>query len=240
MKEGFNQPGYIREVRATLLLLLGVACWLLHAGKVIGASTIELGTASGKPGSVVRIPVRLHGDSPVVAGQFEITTDSPYILVDPPEIGAGNTSHRLLSSSTSAASRKLVIYSVSNVALRDGVVAWLPVRLLANSPDVRAALSITNVSLTTRTATAVSPVFSLAGAVDISGVGFERILRQPEGPVEIELFGREDHTYVVQAASSPSEAWSNISTNTITNGVIRVVDSSAGSGTRFYRLLSIP
>jgi hypothetical protein len=206
----------------------------------LGSARIELGSVSGKPGTTVRIPIKLTADSPVVAGEFEVVTESPYLLFQPLETGPASSRHRLLSTSPTSGRSKTVVYSVVNEPLQDGVVAWIPVRLLANSPDTAVAVAITNITLLSASTAVANPVFSIPAVVHVSGVGFDRIGRQSDGSIEIELSAREDRAYIIQVALSLDQVWSNISTNFATNGVIRIQDNDAITEARFYRVLLQP
>ncbi len=234
-------------VRPCPLRMLNRGGWFL--GLVLtsivsqGAALLEVGTAVGQPGSTTRLPIRLQSDTPVVAGEFEVLHQSPYLDGESAEPGNPATGHRVLSANPTSGRQRVVIYSLENEALRDGSIVQLPYRIAANAPKGVVSVSLTNAQFVAADGTLVEPISQASGQLTITLVApaiFNSITRQASGVVELHLSGTAGETYTVQWSSALGAAWSNLSTNVATNGIIQVQDATAGETQRYYRAVAEP
>jgi hypothetical protein len=208
-----------------------------------GAGLLEGGTDIGQPGGTMRLPIRLQSDTPVVAGEFEVLHQSPYLAGQTAEPGNLATDHRVLSANPASGRQRVVIYSLENEALRDGLIVRLPYRIAANAPPGVVSLSLTNAQFVAADGSLVEPISLASGQLTITRVApaiFTSITRPASGVVELELSGTAGEPYVIQWSSALGAAWSHLSTNVATNGIIQVQDATAGETQRYYRAVAEP
>ncbi len=237
-----------RVIAAFRVCLLGVA--LSFAFDAVGlraraAATLTLGSPAAGPGEVAQIPVSLQGDAAAVAVQFDVRFDAARLTPGLAAPATGAARHVVVSSTPAPGIARVVIYSLANQALGNGVLVTLPMRVTSPSPTGTSPLVVSNVLVAAATATPVTPVVTADGAVVIRDSAAARLqipVLAANGQVTIRLNGQEGRSYVLQR-SGDLLGWEVVSTQTAVGGVAVFTDPGPGpdgSGRRFYRALEGP
>ena len=220
-----------------LLLAAAIAaCGPMHSARA--AAGLTGGNAFGPPGATVAFPIRFDSDVPVVAVQFDVVFDETRLTSEPGAAGGAAADHVATSASTSAGVRRVILYSASNAALKNGTLVNIPFRIAPATPEGTLTVSLTNVLLANAGANSVTPVSLTAGHFSITTAMpalLEPLERNPDGTVQFTFTGTSGRTYITEA-STDLISWTPISTNQLSGTLTNITDTAAGGLTRrFYR-----
>lgn len=219
------------RIRPAAVAFVGVLSFL--CAWPAGAGTrLSVGGERGLPGTTVSVPLSLRGETNVTALQADILFDAARLSSGAPIPGAALGGHTLAASQPSNGVRRVVIYSLNNTLLSNGVLASFPFSIPSGAPGGVARLTITNVLVVKADATTVA-------STNTSGfVTSTPVFLFPDGHLEGFLSisaASADQCHVVQATTDFVN-WSNVFTNAATGRQLEFVDPSAGLHPfRFYR-----
>lgn len=222
--------------RAGIILLIH-----LVAVSAIADTTITIGNGSGLSGTTVLVPVQFQTDANVVALQFEVRFDTTRLSSGAATAGSALNGHLVNSAETTPGSHRVVIYSLANARLTNGILVSIPFTIAPNATSGTATLSVTNVILADASAAAVGLINLAAGGLSITAPArLGAIVRANDGNVQFQLTGAGGRSYVVQGSIDLVQ-WSNLSTNVATGTVASFTDTTAlNFPRRFYRALLVP
>jgi hypothetical protein len=219
---------------ARVTFLTGVVVCVMDLSAV---PRLTLGTARGFPGNTVEVPVSLrYGTNDlqdVVALQADVVFDASGLSEAAPAGGTILGRHVLVSSRPTAGVRRLLVYSLENAALTNGVVATIP--FTVGPKEYRNfALTLANVILVR---TDGSQVFGS----NVDGfIGVSQVFVAPDGHADgfLNVVSNEvEQCYVIQATTD-FVTWVNLQTNSVAGNLLEFNDSNASAYPhRFYRAI---
>lgn len=229
-----------RAARTRLELRFTAALILLVVGlcSTRGAPQLSVGNTNGLPGASVSLSTTISTDTNVVGAQYDIVFNPATLSSTDATDGGAQPSHHVASALVSAATRRIVLYSPSNAALTNGLLASLMFSIASNAPPGVSSLLITNAILANRQGLPIQPgglapgfVLSLAAPAR-----FGSIFLATNGAVQFQVFGSINQAYVIQGSTNLVQ-WIDVSTNTALAGEIDFTDPNTGrSQARFYRV----
>lgn len=154
-----NLPGLIRAVAA--MSLLSAAPALSDAG-------LSLANPHVDAGSTVSVPLTLSGATDVVALQADVVFSASVLTAGPATAGPAPGGHTFGSSLPALGVRRILIYSLNNTPLANGVIANLQFTAASRPALTVAPLSFTNVILTSANSTSLG--FTVSPGVIIINV----------------------------------------------------------------------
>jgi hypothetical protein len=159
-------------------------------------------------------------------------------------IGGGNAllDHAVFVNALGNGTNRVLVYSLSNAALSNGVLAQLYFAIASNAPLGTTAITFTNGLLANAAGQAVNGASYVPGSLTIT-TGAARlggITRGTGGLIQFEITGSPNASYVIEASTNLIQ-WLPIRTNTAVNGLIQLQDAdSSVFPLRFYRAFSVP
>jgi len=210
---------------------------LALAEAVLATPRLAVTSVRGFPGATVQVPVTLRYGSNdpqnVVALQADVVVQSGSANSAAPSGGDALGNHELASSEPVGGTRRILVYSLANAVMTNGVVASIPFFVPQGSfQNVR--LSLENVILSTADAI---PVPTTTGA---GGIAINPVFVRPDGDVDGFLTVTNavgEPCYIVQATED-FQSWANVFTNTATGNLLQFCDLGAKAHPyRFYRAL---
>ena len=218
--------------------LLGAAmlglCWNMP---VAAAPQLALGTASGTPGSATSVTNQFISEVSVVALQYDVLFDGGKLGAASAFTGNALLDHQLFLSSPGPGTSRVVVYSLSNAQLSNGVLAQLYFTIAANAPVGATAVTFTNGILASPAGQAIDGANYVPGSITIVAgpARLGTVARAQNGLVQFEVTGSYNGNYVIQASNNLID-WTPLGTNIAVNGIIQLQDNdSAIFPTRFYR-----
>lgn len=215
-----------------------VSLALFLAASVIAGDTTSITVSSTKAaqGITYSVPVgyshSTNSPSVVVAVQADLLFDPVNLTIGQAVVGASVATRVMAASTPTPGVQRIVVYSLNNLALSNGVIATIPFTVSPTAPLGRYSLVLTNVMMTTA---GVNPITSsnLSGYLDLNPV-FVRA----DGNMDLFLKGTSGQAYVVQATTNFVQ-WVNISTNIANqNFLVTLTDTDAHLyPRRYYRLM---
>src|SRR5262249_29913827 len=200
-----------------------------------------VGSNTNSPGSSVSVANSLSSNTNIVAVQYDVLFNASLLSSD--SVVAGNVlnGHVLASSLLNPQTRRVVLYSMSNAQLTNGILANLVFSIATNAPVGSSSLILTNAIFANARGDRVAPVSLLPGSVTISlttPARFGTILLSTNGTVQFDIIGTPNLTYIIQASTNLTQ-WLDVSTNVATGGTINFTDYNAIQFPyRFYRVKS--
>jgi hypothetical protein len=201
------------------------------------AVSLRVGTVRGFPGVTVEVPVSLrYGTNEardVVALQADVLFDASGVSDAAPTSGPLLSQHLLASSQPAVGTRRLLVYSLANATLTNGVVANIPFTV-GPGEDRNFPLTLANVILVRADA---SQVF----ATNVNGyLAVSQVFIAPDGRADgfLNVSSNDvEQCYVIQATTNFVN-WVNVQTNSATGNLLEFADPTAGGHPyRFYRAL---
>jgi hypothetical protein len=206
------------------------------------APTLGGGSSTNLAGTSLTVPFSFTGASNVVALQFDVSFDSNKVTTMAASAGAATGSHTLDSELLSNSVRRVVVYSLTNGFLQNGVIVNAPLGISALALEDATGLFITNAILSDSNGQPVTPVTLVPGSVYISTAlpaRFSTILYSPSGVVQFLATGGNQRQYLIQA-SFDLVNWDTIGSVTAVNGLLSFTDETGEFTRRFYRAILSP
>lgn len=225
--------------RLSVGLLVLVTTSLMNA---LGAPAIAVGSTAGAPGGTATVPIYLSGNTRGVAAQFDLAFDANRIALASAVGGGGSPNHILASGQPTNGVLRVVLYSLTNSLLGNGVLINLRLTILPAAPESVMPIQVTNALLADVTAASVQPLTLQAGSLLISLGAGSRLasLNRSAGQVQFQLIGPADKRYVIQGSPDLS-SWIDLATNVLAGGQITITDTTATNlPQRFYRARYAP
>lgn len=193
-------------------------------------------TADKDPAAVA---LSFRTDTPVTAVQFEIAFDASRLIPVATAAGLVASRHIVASSEPAPGIRRVVVYSMSNVPLTNGILANISFVRRSKSPDGSVALTVTNAVVSGPLGQPIGPLNLSPGLFNLeSGTSatFMLLSISGDGSVDLQLTGPPGRTYAIQA-SVDLTTWAGFATNVIpVSGILKINDPKAGTERqRFYR-----
>ncbi len=221
-----------------LALLLG-----LSPPRTFCAIQLSIGSTTGNPGSTVSVPSSLSSDTNVVAVQYDVLFNSTNLNSDAPVAGTAQAGSVIASSLLNPGTRRVVLYSPTNAALTNGILANLVFSIATNAPAGVTSLTLTNVIFANAQAARVQSPTLVPGFVTVSLTAparFGTILLSTNGAVQFNVLGIDTVTYVIQTSTNLMQ-WVDLSTNVVSGGAINFTDTNVSHFRyRFYRVRTGP
>ncbi len=220
------------------LALFGWSATLAEAAPTLsGVATTNLA------GTNITVPFSFTGATNVVALQFDVVYDSTNLNSGTAFGGTAAGLHAVSSSVISNGVRRVLVYSLTNGFLQNGVIVNVPLGISALALQGVTGLTITNPVLSDINAQAVAPVTLVPGSIFISTALPARlgtVLRSPNGQVQFAVTGGNQQSYLIQASTNLVD-WTSIATNAAAGGLINFLDNkSTNFPIRFYRAIVAP
>src|SRR5437867_4023307 len=203
----------------------------------MAAPRLSVGTVRGFPGNTVELPVSLrygtNDAQDVVALQADILFESTGIADGGIANGQMLRRHVLASSRPGAGVRRLLVYSLENAVLTNGIVATIP--FMVGPKEYRNfALTLANVILVRADG---SQVFGS----NVDGfIGVSQVFVAKDGHADgfFNVASNEvEQCYVIQATTD-FVTWVNLQTNSVAGNLLEFNDANASAyDHRFYRAI---
>jgi len=227
-------------MKTGLLKFPGLLAWLSLLSCLCGRAepNLFLGSVSGYPGLTATVPLffKESSNTPprVVALQADVAFN-PALLSSGAAVPGPALGKRVLDSNEPRAGvRRILIYSLNNVPLTNGMIARIPFDVAPGLHVSTAGLLLTNVIMATAAALP-APSTGVNGAVIINPV-FVR----DDGDVSFFFAATPDQKYLIQASTTLTN-WVTLSTNSGTASFIDFTDTEAHTFSyRFYRIIPAP
>jgi hypothetical protein len=222
------------------------ALTVFFAGASIGAAATDLTVRSvtGSPAATVNVPIDFSSSDRIVALQFEIVFDPARIAAAAPVGGMALANHWVVSSDPSNGVRRVVIYSLTNAQLTNGVLVQVPFTLSPDFTNGATTVTLAKVLLVNSTGAAVSAVnlnpgqLTASTAVALTPARLKGITRPSGGSLQFQLEGSGNYALEL---STNLTSWTRLSTNSVAASPITINDNTVtGVKQRFYRAISLP
>jgi hypothetical protein len=190
------------------------------------------------------MPVVWSNHSNVVAVQFDLAFDpTAHLIITEIAGGTALRGHVVDSQPVAPGVRRVLIYSKSNAALAEGVLANIQIAITTNAVEGVRRLALTNAILAQANARRATQLNLADGSLTVLSAmraRFQAIKRFADGHIELKLAGPEGKSYVIEGSTN-LVSWVPISTNIISGGQVTVADQTAPDfPRRFYRAAQAP
>ncbi len=209
---------------------------LLFAMSAQAAPRLSLTTVRGFPGNTVEVPVMLRYETNelqnVVALQADVVFGPAGLSSGLPGGGGALPNHRVASSLPASGVRRLVIYSRTNAAFTNGVIANLPFTVAAGQFR-NFTLTLANVILARADGSQV-PVSVVSGGIAVS-----RVFLRSDGDADFFLDVLPEQPFSIQASTNLID-WLELTNLVTTGSLFTQIDTDAHLYShRFYRALPV-
>lgn len=221
-------------------VLLGAAL-SLASPKAAAAASIGLGSGTAGPGDAAVLDIQFTGDGSAVALQFDVAFDAKRLAAGFAAGTALTAKHLVSSSVPTPGVARVVIYSLANQALGNGVIATLPFKVLAPAIPGTATLVVSNLLVSSATPARVQPVTATPGSVlirDSAGPRLQLPSIAANRQATLRVNGVDGKTYTLQG-SLDLKVWETVATSVASGGVATFTDG-ATRPFRFYRAQEAP
>ncbi len=190
----------------------------------------------GVPGSTVQVAVGYTTDTNAPSLQFDLLASTNYFTAGTPTLGNAAPNHDLGSAEVEPGVTLVLIYSLSNTPLTNGVLAYIPLTIASNAPDHNVSLVLSNVIVSSLSGSQL-PAFSTNGVLAIVVPPQFTSVTFTNGGVQLVPAGTTGRSYRLEAAASlSSPQWTALATNLTVNGLAVFNDTGPPAySTRFYR-----
>lgn len=182
------------------------------------AQELAVGTVSGAPGDTVELPVDFTSDGTVVSLQFDLNFNPSQLSTGVPVGGSALGDHVVASSTPAPGVRRLLVYSLTNSALKTGTLVSLPVNIDQNANPGTLSINLSGVILSDANSSAVSPTSVVGGNVIIEFGRASLALTALEAPVPVTVGDTLTYTFGI-TNSGPSTATDVQVTNELPSAV---------------------
>jgi hypothetical protein len=213
-----------------------LAAFLAGFSVASAAPVLSVNPAAGIPGTTVQVAVGDTTDTNTPSLQFDLLYATNYLATGTPAGGNALSDHQVASSEPAPGVRRVLIFSFSNAALTNGVLAYVPFMIATNAPDHDQPLTLSNVVVSSAQANQVT-AYSSNGVLVVAIPPRITSLVRTNGAVLLQLSGTSARAYRLDAQTNPAAPqWTALATNTASNGTAEFEDTAAaGFGFRFYR-----
>lgn len=221
-------------------VLLGAALGAASP-RAFAAASLGLGSGTAGPGDAAVLDIQFTGDGSAVALQFDVAFDAKRLAAGFAAGTALTAKHLVSSSVPTPGVARVVVYSLANQPLGNGVIATLPFKVLAPPVPGTATLVVSNALISTATATRVLPVTSTPGSVlirDSAGPRLQLPSIAANRQATFRVSGVDGKTYTLQG-STDLRAWETVATS-VANGGVATFTDAATRPFRFYRAQEAP
>lgn len=199
---------------------------------------LSVGSVSGYPGLTATVPIffKASSNTPpnVVALQADVAFNTALLSSGPATAGPALGNRVLDSNEPQPGVRRILVYSLNNLPLTNGIIARIPFTVAPGIHVSTAGLLLSNVVMATAAALPVTST-NANGAVIISPV-FVR----DDGDVSFFFAVTPDQSYLIQASTTLTN-WVTLSTNSSAGSFIDFTDTQAHTFPyRFYRIIPVP
>ena len=218
-----------------------VAQLVLAATMAVGttpAAEVSVGSVNGLRGTTVQVPIRFAGEGGfATAIQFQIDYDATTLVSGNTVAGPAAARHQVDSAESVAGARQVVVYSLQNVLLPDGIVATIPFTIPSSALPGKVTVTVGNGIFSDAAGNAVTPEHYSPGTIEINSQPppiLDSVSVNTDGTVQFNISGVPG-PYLVDA-STDLTTWTTISTNQIVIGHVTFKDPTAPAfHYRYYR-----
>jgi hypothetical protein len=221
-----------------LLVCSALLTFIFSGVSGIASPTLTIGQGTGDQTTTGAVPVSLSSEDPIVAIQFDVQFDDTLLEAGPVLLSSLLTNQVVVSAQPTNGTQRVVIYSLNNAPLPNGVLLNLQFLGGFFAQNGNVGLTPANVIVANAAAQRVGPVTLNAGSFSISSSPVAEFISAniQNGSVELQLMGKVGDTFVLQA-SADLIGWLPLSRNNIpSSGVLKFIDSAVPANrARFYR-----
>lgn len=215
---------------------------LIFPGKLPADSILSVPFTAGAPGATALVPVNYTTDTNAPSLQFDLLYDTNFLAAGSPIGGNALSDHQIASAEVSPGLRRVLILSLSNSPITNGVLVYVPFAISTNAPDHDELLTMSNV-LVVNAAAQTTPSESSNGVLAVAvPPRFTAIFPTNGGAVHLELAGTTGRRYAIQGATNLSQpVWRAIDTNAAAGGLAEFDDGmTSAAPARYYRAAVVP
>lgn len=197
---------------------------------------------AGTPGTTAWVAVNYATDTNAPSLQFDLLYSTNDLTSGNPVGGSALSDHQIFSSEVTPGLRRVLIFSLSNAAISNGVLAYVPFSIASNSTDHNEPLTLSNVVVSSVSGTAI-PATSSNGVLAIAlQPAFTAIFSTNGGAIHLQISGTSGRNYVVQSTTNLIQSsWIALYTNIAVGGILEFDDARPQSGlAQFYRAMVAP
>jgi hypothetical protein len=224
------------------------AVWMAGMGMILGGEialaepAIWVGPTYGAPGTTVSVPINITVDTNVTSLQFDLLYNGNYLTNGAATAGPAIGSDLFQSAPEGQGDCRVIVASLSNTPITNGVLVNIPFTIFTNAPDSDQTLSFSNVIM-------VTPQLDEPPSTQTNGIlsiivppQFTAVTPTNAGAIHLELSGTAGRTYVIQAATNLMQpVWLPLTTNIATTNLVEFNDPGAATlPQRFYRASAAP
>jgi hypothetical protein len=218
-----------------------LAC--LTAGIARAQVDFAVGLAGGLPGDTVALPFVFQAESNITALQFDVVYDGTLFTSGTATNSSAAPEHIAASAMQTNATRRVVLYSMTNAPLDNGIVVAVPFTITNTAPEGIYPIGMTNVIVANRGGERASLAYEVSGYLVVGAIWPPARLRLPmlnQYGLRFVLNGTPESGYAVQASTNLTQ-WTALCTNLAQGGVIFFSDRQATNFPhRFYRAVLVP
>jgi hypothetical protein len=217
--------------------------WLCILGMLLestrAASQFKIGDGAADLGGTGVVPVSLVTDQAAVGLQFDLTFDPNVLSPGVPVLRDASSKYVVSSSNPANGVQRVLVYSLSNAALTNGIVLNLAFTPRVGSTGRTVSLTASNLIVSSASASAIVPIEMVTGTfattVD-TGAKFTSITKVSESQVELQLTGTIGKSFAVQFSPNLKD-WTAFVTNSIPQGGLLKMNAPIPGKTvnRFFR-----
>jgi len=205
--------------------------------------TLSVGNTFGVPGSTGIVPNVFTSDTNIVALQYDLIFEPARLTAGPATGGDALANHLLGSSSPGPGIRRVLVYSLSNARLTNGVLADLVFSIATNAPTGTTSITLTNAIFANEQGERVEAVRLISGTLVVAvaiPAHLGAIVVSTNGQARFQITGTENRRYLIQASTNLVQ-WTDLSTIAAAPGAVEFTDSTATNFSfRFYRAVLAP
>jgi hypothetical protein len=202
----------------------------LAAAHLPASPSLSVGLAVGTPGTTVQVAVHYTTDTNAAALQFDLIYDPAYLTSGEPVRGDALSEHLVASSEPSPGVRRVLIFSMSNTPITNGVLAYVPFTIRTNTPDHDEPMTLSNVVVANLEADVI-PAYTTNGVLAVATQPRFTSIRPAAGSaMHLELVGPPGRRFLIQGSRSLAQPiWAPLYSNVASSGVLKFDDLSAAS-----------
>jgi hypothetical protein len=199
-----------------------------------------LGSTAGAPGSTVQVPVYYSSDTNAVSLQFDLPYGSADLTSLEPVAGNALADHLVASSEPGRGVRRVIIFSLSNTPIADGVLVYMPYIISAASVDHNEFLGLTGIIVVSAAAETIPNDAPGNGVLTISPSPAASGASASNGGVRVVFGGTSGRAYDIEVSDDAGATWDVMATAIASNGAVAIEDQSVGPVSRMLRMRLVP
>jgi hypothetical protein len=185
----------------------------------------------------VDVAINCTTDTNAPSLQFDLVYAANYLVPGAPIRGNALADQQVYSGEASAGAIRVLMFSLSNSPLTNGVLVYVPFSIATNAPDQDETLVLSNIVVSNPQGSQI-PAGSSNGVLSVAvPPQFTSIFTSNQSDIHLQLQGTTGRSYVIAVATNlNAPQWAALTTNVAVNGLVEADDVFAlGVPARFYR-----